>query len=70
MLQDRLNGWLYDVEKDVLDNIDLDICVKKTLILVLFSMILHLEMPEDFFSKPWSIIILFEVIIIVILFFF
>jgi hypothetical protein len=29
MLQDRLNGWLYDVEKDVLDNIDLDICVKK-----------------------------------------
>jgi hypothetical protein len=62
--------WLYDVEKDVLDNIDLDICVKKTLISILFSMILHQEMPEDFFSKPWNIIILFEVIIIVILFFF
>ena len=60
MLQDRLNGLaMCCIEKDVLDNIDFDI-------------VLHDFASRNawtFFSKPQSIIFLFEVIIIVILFF-
>ena len=50
-----------NIEKDVLDNIDPDAVLED----------LHQEMADDgFFKRHWSIIVLFEIIIIVILLFF